>query len=101
MTDFIEYDNHNGIILLKTSLMNALSKVSKILDIEIQLKYIPYSLILDCLSEFKDWEYIETWDYFNYTIDVYLNQVKIMYIYGDVTKQYTTIRNIESSGILA
>ena len=99
MSDFIEYDNHNGIILLKTSLMNALDKVSKILDLEIKLIYIPYSLILKCLKEYN-WDINEEWDDFSYNIDVYSGGIKIMYICGNVTEQFTTIGNIESTGIL-
>ena len=92
--DFIKYDNHTGVTLLKTSLMNTLNKVSRILDLEIELNYIPYSLILDCLDELK-FEYSQSWNNDVYSIDVYSTGIKIMNICGNVTNRLTTISNRE------
>ena len=93
MDKFIEYDNHNGITLLKAALMNAISKASSILSTEYTLIHIPLSLLLDCLVGFDvdfNWE-----DDDRYIINVFDHGIKILNINGDIRKGNTTIRSAE------
>lgn len=97
MKDFIEYDNHNGIILLRACIMNAINKTSKISDLDIELKHIPYSLIIECICNL---EYKIKWNNFNYSIDIYSGKFKIITIVGNVESGYTRIFSNESAGVL-
>lgn len=98
MDKFIEYDNHNGIVLLKAAIMNALHKVMNNRNVEINLEYIPVGLLIGCLED-SDLEYKLEWNRFEYTIDIYLNNNKIVLINGDVGEIYTKLRNIEDTRI--
>ena len=93
MDKFIEYDNHNGITLLKAALMNAISKASSILSTEYTLVHIPLSLLLDCLTGFEinfEWK-----DEDEYIIDVFDHNIKILNINGNIKRGNTTIRSAE------
>jgi hypothetical protein len=49
---FISYDYDNGVRYLKSAVMNALSVINNKEDSEIRfLKYMPKSLVLDCIKE--------------------------------------------------
>lgn len=100
--DFIEYDNHNGVTLLKTCLMNAFNKAYYEDDVEIRLYYIPFSLIDDCLQDSRDnWKSKEEWKdkSFKITVTDIDTDSFLFKIYGDVKFGKVTISNRKSPGI--
>lgn len=96
--DFIEYDNHNGVTLLRVCIMNALNKAYYVFDEDIELCYIPYSLLKECLFngqlEYR-WKYDTEWNDERYKIIVRsdLDNVLLFEIYGDVESGRVTINN--------
>lgn len=99
-SDFIEYDNHNGITLLKVCVMNSLNKVYYVMGQTIQLYHIPPSLILECLHEGSleyRWKHDIDWDGETFVITVRsdLDNVILFTIYGNVNTGKVSISNDE------
>ena len=96
--DFIEYDNHNGIILLKVCINNALNKVYYVMGQTIELQHIPFSLILECLFEGTleyNWSYSIDWDdeVFKITVTSDLDNTILFTINGNVNTGKVSISN--------
>lgn len=98
--DFIEYDNHNGVTLLKVCLMNTFHEVYFEDDVEIKLYHIPYSLIIECLEEIKytfNLSLTFIWEDNIFEINSYINNEFIFKILGNVESGTTIITNREST----
>lgn len=100
MKDFIEYDNHNGITLLKVCITNALNKVYCVMGQNIELEHIPYSLIIECLYDGQleyRWTYNEDWndEIFIITVRSDLDGTVLFTIYGNVNTGKVSISNDE------
>ncbi len=98
--DFIEYDNHNGITLLKVCITNTLNKVYYNTGQNIELEHIPYSLIIECLYDGQleyRWTYNEDWndEIFIITVRSDLDSTVLFTIYGNVNTGKVSISNDE------
>lgn len=98
MKEFIEYDNHNGVTLLRVCITNALNKVYCVMGQNIELEHIPYSLIIECLydgqSEYR-WTYNTDWndEIFTITVRSNLDGTVLFIIYGNVNTGKVSISN--------
>ena len=98
--EFIEYDNHNGIILLRVCVKNALNKVYYVMGQTIELEHIPYSLIIECLYDGQleyRWTYDTDWDdeIFIITVRSDLDSTILFTICGNVNTGKVSISNDE------
>lgn len=97
MKDFIEYDNHNGVTLLKVCIINSLNRIYYDKDKTIELYHIPFSLLTDCLYDNRleyGWDYCIDWidkDCFLIEVHCRLDDRNLFKISGNIIDGKITI----------